>query len=65
MLVKMNDLPKEQPPRSDDPDFWDVWTGEVDRPARWGEVAKEWQGKHQAAPEPNEREQLGQDELSD
>ena len=27
LLVKMNDLPKSQQPRSDDPDFWDVWTG--------------------------------------
>jgi hypothetical protein len=23
----MLDLPKSQQPRSDDPDFWNVWTG--------------------------------------
>lgn len=50
VLVKMNDLPKEQQPRSDDPDFWNVWTGRdatgaaVKRGADWKPVAKDWQG---------------------
>jgi hypothetical protein len=50
ILVKMNDLPKSQQPRSDDPDFWDVWTGKdaegkpVERKAHWKPVADDWQG---------------------
>lgn len=50
LLVKMNDLPKVQQPRSDDPDFWDVWTGKdadgavVNRMAEWKPIADDWQG---------------------
>ena len=49
VLVKMNDLPQDQQPHSDDPDFWDVWTGEnekgekVEREVDWKQVADEWQ----------------------
>lgn len=50
ILVKMNDLPKSQQPRSDDPDFWNVWTGKdgqekpVVRKADWKPIADDWQG---------------------
>lgn len=44
LLVKMNDLPKSQQPRSDDPDFWDVWTGKEKRKTDWKPVADDWQG---------------------
>jgi DNA helicase HerA-like ATPase len=50
LLVKMNDLPKVQQPRSDDPDFWSVWTGKdaegavVNRVAEWKSIADDWQG---------------------
>ena len=49
LLVRMNDLPTEHQPKSEDPDFWNVWTGrdekgsEVLRPAKWGEVCEQWQ----------------------
>ncbi len=43
VLIRMNDLPKEQQPLSDDPDFWDVWTGKETRDVNWEEVAKDWQ----------------------
>jgi len=49
VLVKMHDLPESQRPRSDDPDFWDVWTrkdekGEtVTREIDWKTVAEAWQ----------------------
>ena len=49
VLVKMNDLPKSQQPRSDDPDFWDVWVGAdedcklISRPADWNRLASGWQ----------------------
>jgi len=50
LLVKMNDLPKSQQPRSDDPDFWNVWMGAdsegnpVVRKADWKPIADDWQG---------------------
>jgi hypothetical protein len=50
VLVKMKELPKKHQPRSDDPDFWGVWTGrdmdnrEVVRKAIWKPVADDWQG---------------------
>jgi hypothetical protein len=48
-MVKMNDLPKDQQPRSDDPDFWGVWVGKddqgklIERPIDWSTIANEWQ----------------------
>ena len=51
VLVKIDDLPKAQQPHSDDPDFWNVWTGkdsdgnEVRRDATWKSIADDWQGK--------------------
>lgn len=46
LLVRMNNLPKEQQPQSDDPDFWDVWTGEESRPVDWKKIAADWQEKN-------------------
>jgi DNA helicase HerA-like ATPase len=56
VLVRMEDLPKDQRPRSDDPDFWDVWIGQtpegaaVERKADWSALAAEWQGGPQKGP---------------
>lgn len=53
LLVKMNDLPKQHQPRSDDPDFWDVWTGQdsegnpVERKVDWASIVDDWQGGFQ------------------
>lgn len=50
VLTRMRDLPPEQRPQSEDPDFWDVWTGKdrdgkpVERQVDWDAVAKDWQG---------------------
>ena len=41
VLVRMRDLPEEQQPRSQDPDFWDVWTG-TERPINWKTVSSDW-----------------------
>lgn len=53
VLVRMNDLPKHQQPQSDDPDFWEVWTGstrddagkvqKVTRPVNWKQITDDWQ----------------------
>ncbi len=45
VLVRMNELPTGQQPRSDDPEFWEVWTGEEPREINWDIVADDWQGK--------------------
>jgi DNA helicase HerA-like ATPase len=49
ILVKMNDLPRSQQPRSEDPEFWGVWVGEdeeggpISRDADWKHIAQDWQ----------------------
>jgi hypothetical protein len=46
VLVRINDLPKTQQPLSDDPKFWEVWTGqEVPDLKEWQTVANDWQNK--------------------
>ena len=44
VLVKMNNLAKNQQPRSDDPEFWKVWTREEEREINWDAIARDWQG---------------------
>ena len=39
----MNDLSFEYRPKSNDPDFWDVWTGKIKRSIKWEDISKEWQ----------------------
>ena len=46
VLIQMNELPKEQRPQSDDPDFWDVWTRQKERSVNWEFIADDWQGKN-------------------
>jgi hypothetical protein len=43
ILVEMNELEKKYRPRSDDPDFWEVWTGQGSRSENWKSIAEEWQ----------------------
>jgi len=53
VLVQMNALPESQRPKSDDPDFWAVWSGEredavgqieaVSRSVDWKAIADDWQ----------------------
>lgn len=49
ILVRMNDLPESDRPQSDDPDFWNVWTGETERNVDWKPIADHWQGKAEAS----------------
>jgi DNA helicase HerA-like ATPase len=56
VLVKIDDLPKSQQPRSDDPDFWATWTG-VDHAGQalikdidWEAIAGDWQAGFGAKP---------------
>lgn len=49
VLVKMNHLADEHRPKSDDPDFWAVWSGKdnkgapVERNVDWKAIADDWQ----------------------
>jgi len=45
ILVRMRTLPESQRPQSEDPDYWDVWTGVTERPIDWSKIADEWQNK--------------------
>lgn len=45
VMVKMRTLPETQRPQSDDPDYWDVWTGVKERKIDWRSIANEWQNK--------------------
>lgn len=47
ILVEMNELIKEHRPHSEDPDFWDVWTGQAGRKIDWSSVVSEWQKDYQ------------------
>lgn len=42
-LVEMNHLSADKRPQSDDPDFWDVWSGKETRIVNWKAVADDWQ----------------------
>lgn len=44
VLVRMNDLPENQQPQSDDPDFWNVWSRQEPRDADWGAIVRDWEG---------------------
>lgn len=44
VLVEMKFLDKEHRPKSNDPNFWDVWTGKEKREIDWTKVANDWQG---------------------
>lgn len=41
-LVEIAELPEKQRPKSPDPEFWKVWTGEEDRPIDWKKIADDW-----------------------
>lgn len=53
VLVQINALPEHHRPKSDDPDFWAVWSGKgideagkevaVDRSVDWKSIADDWQ----------------------
>ena len=42
ILVEINEIPEHHRPRSSDPKFWAVWTGEEERKIEWDKIAKDW-----------------------
>ncbi len=43
ILVEMNELKPEHRPKSEDPDFWNVWTRTESREVDWKKIADDWQ----------------------
>lgn len=43
VLVEIDEIPEEYRPKSDDPDYWGVWSGEKRRDVDWKSVADDWQ----------------------
>jgi len=43
-LVEITELPEDQRPRSSDPKFWDVWTGNEERIIEWKKIVDDWTG---------------------
>ncbi|HDR1026809.1 ATP-binding protein [Pasteurella multocida] len=43
VLVQMKSLPEEHRPKSDDPDFWAVWSGKNKRRVNWKAISDDWQ----------------------
>lgn len=46
-IVDIRELTRKQRPKSDTPDFWNVWTGNYYRSSDWRPVIEEWQKKPQ------------------
>ena len=55
VLVQINALPEHHRPKSDDPDFWAVWSGQAQRDVDWAAIATDWQQTQ--AEEQNENNQ--------
>jgi len=39
----MNTLDEKHRPRSKDPEFWDAWTGKLEREINWKDISDDWQ----------------------
>lgn len=42
-LVEVQEIPEDRRPHSPDPAFWQVWTGQEQRPIRWKDIVQIWQ----------------------
>lgn len=63
VLVNMNELPEPQRPRSEDPNFWNVWTRKTKREVDWCEIAKGWTQKaNEKDPSDRTEERLPRDD---
>lgn len=43
VLVEIDEIPEKYRPRSDDPDYWNVWLGKEERNVDWKSIADDWQ----------------------
>ena len=64
-LVEMNELTKEERPKSNDPHFWDVWTGKEDLPIKWAEVCQDWQRNYNVGVETEMNKKIEETSLTE
>lgn len=43
VLVEIDEIPEKYRPRSDDPDYWNVWSRKEERGVDWKSIADDWQ----------------------
>ena len=43
VMVEMRSLKDNQRPRSETPDFWNIWTSDSDEAVNWKPIVDEWQ----------------------
>lgn len=56
VMVRMNYLDEKHRPKSDDPEYWTVWT-DSDRVVDWSKVARQWQDYAATNPNPDNKEE--------
>lgn len=56
VMVRMNFLQEQYRPKSDDPEYWNVWTTS-DRTVNWNTVANRWQDYTETNPYPSSEEE--------
>ncbi|MDR8391148.1 ATP-binding protein [Aliifodinibius sp. S!AR15-10] len=54
LLLTIRNLPESQRPKSEDPKFWDVWTGKEQRDVNWQPIVEKWQGTEREENSENE-----------
>ena len=64
-LVEMNELTKEERPKSNDPHYWDIWTGKEPLPIKWNEVCLDWQRNYNIEENEESAEEKDMEALSD
>lgn len=65
VMVKMRTLPESQRPQSEDPDFWNVWTGKKERIIDWQKISEDWQNNKKSDVNMSDIEDEKQEEASE
>lgn len=63
VMIEVPELTKDSRPHSEDPKFWEVWTGNVERHINWKAIADDWQGIHPLSEENVHQEETPEDDV--
>lgn len=63
VMIEVPELTKDGRPHSEDPKFWEVWTGNVERQINWKAIADDWQGIHPLSEENVQQEETPEDDV--
>lgn len=61
LLVEINHLEKDHQPESEDPHFWDVWTGKEKREIDWEPIVRDWKGDRPTVSDTSDQDITEQD----